>query len=355
MINKIQTIVKINLLQFTEQGGCSAKIPPGLLEEILKDMPLPADPDILVNIDTHDDAGVYRINDELALVLTTDFFPPVCSDPYEFGLIAAANSISDVYAMGGTPLLGLNIVMFPAAGLPVEAYRDILKGGFDKAEEAGVKIIGGHTIDDSVPKYGLAVVGLINPCRLVTNSGAKPGDRLILTKPVGTGIVMAGHRLGMASDSNLEEAKRWMKLLNRSASEIMRKYNLKGATDITGFGLAGHTLKMARASNVSITLNMSAVPLLDGTLNLVEEGCIPGACFTNLEYAEKDTGISPGLDYDLKMIAFDAQTSGGILMSAPQELAGKITDDLRSAGLVFSAVVGEVTDAGDKLLHLSWG
>ena len=199
-----------------EYGGCSSKISPKQLEEILKYLPLPADPNILVDIDTHDDAGVYRVNDDLALVFTTDFFPPVCSDPYEFGQIAAANSISDVYAMGGDPVLALNIMMFPAAKLPMEAYAEILKGGFDKAAEAGVRIIGGHTIDDSPPKYGLAVVGYVHPGRIITNAGARPGDNLILTKPLGTGVIMAGQRLGMADEQDIAEAMRLMKLLNKS-------------------------------------------------------------------------------------------------------------------------------------------
>ena len=207
-----------------EYGGCSSKISPKQLEEILKYLPLPHDPNILVDIDTHDDAGVYRVNDELALVLTTDFFPPVCSDPYEFGQIAAANSISDVYAMGGDPVLALNIMMFPAAKLPMEAYAEILKGGFDKASEAGVRIIGGHTIDDTPPKYGLAVVGYIHPGRIITNAGARPGDNLILTKPVGTGIIMAGQRLGMADEQDIAEAMRLMKLLNKTGAEVMKKY-----------------------------------------------------------------------------------------------------------------------------------
>src|SRR5512133_80587 len=200
--------MKIDLLQMVEYGGCSAKISPKQLEEILKYLPLPVDPNILVDIDTQDDAGVYRVNDDLALVLTTDFFPPVCSDPYEFGQISAANSISDVYAMGGDPVLALNIMMFPAAKLPMEAYSEIMKGGFDKAAEAGVRIIGGHTIDDFPPKYGLAVTGFINPGKIISNAGARPGDLLILTKPVGTGIIMAAQRLNMASESDIEEAKR---------------------------------------------------------------------------------------------------------------------------------------------------
>ena len=341
-----------DLLKFTEYGGCSSKIPPQQLEEILKHLPLHVDPDILVGIDTHDDAGVYRINDDLALVLTTDFFPPVCSDPYEFGQIAAANSISDVYAMGAKPALALNIIMFPADKLPMEVYSEILKGGFDKASEAGVKIIGGHTIDDAVPKYGLAVTGFVKPSELVTNAGARAGDYLILTKAVGTGIIMAGHRLGMSSDADLYEAKKVMKQLNNTGAEIMRKYGIRGATDITGFGLAGHALKLARASKVSITLNMGSVPLIGRTLHLADDGCLPGACFTNLEYCEKDMEFSEDIDYNLRMIAFDAQTSGGLLICTPAESANIILDELRGSGVRDSVIIGKVTDLIDKLLYL---
>ena len=344
--------MKVDLLQMVEYGGCSAKISPKQLEEILKYLPLPKDPNILVDIDTHDDAGVYRVNDQLALVLTTDFFPPVCSDPYEFGQIAAANSISDVYAMGGDPVLALNIMMFPALKLPMEAYAEILKGGFDKATEAGVRIIGGHTIDDFPPKYGLAVVGYIHPERIITNAGAEPGDLLILTKPVGTGIVMAGQRLGIANDTDIEEAKRLMKLLNKTGAEIMKKSDVRGATDITGFGLAGHTLKMAKASRVSIILNMKKVPLIGDVYNLVEDGCIPGASFRNLEYADDNTDFASDIDYNLKMIAFDAQTSGGLLISAKPERAEDILAELKSAGFSGASIVGEVINLKEKFLYL---
>lgn len=345
--------MKTDLLQMVEYGGCSAKISPKQLEEILKYLPLPQDPNILVDIDTHDDAGVYRINDDLALVLTTDFFPPVCSDPYEFGQIAAANSISDVYAMGGDPVLALNIMMFPAAKLPMEAYAEILKGGFDKATEAGVRIIGGHTIDDFPPKYGLAVVGYIHPQKIITNAGINPGEALILTKPVGTGVILAGHRLGMASDADLEEAKRLMKLLNKSGAEVMKKYNIRGGTDITGFGLAGHALKMARASQVSLTVNMKQVSLIGNTYNLIDEGCIPGASFRNLDYAENDLAFANDLDYNLKMIAFDAQTSGGLLFSAPPEKVNMILEDLYNAGLNDSKVIGYAEEQKEKYIYLN--
>ena len=345
--------MKIDLLQMVESGGCSAKISPKQLEEILKYLPLPKDPNILVDIDTHDDAGVYKVNDDLALVLTTDFFPPVCSDPYEFGQIAAANSISDVYAMGGDPVLALNIMMFPAAKLPMEAYADILKGGFDKASEAGVRIIGGHTLDDYPPKYGLAVVGYIHPGKIMTNAGVIPGDSLILTKPIGTGVILAGHRLGMVSDDNLAEAKGLMKLLNKTGAEVMKRYNIRGATDITGFGLAGHTLKMAKASKVSLIINMKEVPLIGNSYKLIDDGCIPGASFRNLDYAEKDIDFASDLDYNLKMIAFDAQTSGGLLFSAPSDKVNKILEDLRSAGLSDSKVIGYATEPKEKCIYLN--
>jgi selenide,water dikinase len=345
--------MKIDLLKMAEVGGCSAKIPAEQLEEILKYLPLPEDPNILVDIDTRDDAGVYKINDDLALVFTIDFFPPVCSDPYEFGQIAAANSISDVYAMGGRPVIALNIMMFPASKMPMEAYRDILRGGADMAAKAGVRIIGGHTIDDNPPKYGLAVIGYVHPRRIITNAGARPGDSLILTKPVGTGVILAGQRLKMASEKDISEAIRIMKLLNSSGAEVMKKFNVRGATDITGFGLAGHALKMAKASKVSITLKMKDVPLIGDTYKLLDDGCIPGASFRNLDFAEPDTLFAEDLDYNMKMLAFDAQTSGGLLISVPDDSKDKVISDLIKAGLDNSSIIGSVNDYEDRFLYLN--
>jgi len=345
--------MEVDLLQMIDNGGCSAKIPPKQLEEILKYLPLPEDPNILVDIDSQDDAGVYRVNDELALVLTTDFFPPVCSDPYEFGQIAAANSISDVYAMGGTPVTALNIMMFPSAKLPLEVYAEILKGGSNKASEAGVRIIGGHTIDDFPPKYGLAVVGYVHPRKIITNAAARPGDSLILTKPVGIGVILAGQRMKMTSENDVNLAKSLMKMLNRSGAEVMKKFNIRGATDITGFGLAGHALKMAKASKVAINIKMKNVPLIGETYRLVDEGCIPGASFRNLDFAEPDTYFAPDLDYNLRMIAFDAQTSGGLLICAPSGYEDKILQELKNAGMPEASVIGNVTKFDSKFLHLT--
>lgn len=329
-----------DLLTTVETGGCSAKIPPRQLEELLKDLPLPADPRIMVDISTHDDAGVYRINDETALVFTTDFFPPVVSDGYEFGLIAATNSISDIYAMGGTPLIALNIMMFPSSRIPMAVYRDILRGGSDKAREAGVSIIGGHTIDDYPPKYGLAVIGTVHPEKIITNAGVREGDVLILTKPLGTGVILAGHRLQMVSAMQLEGAVTAMKQLNATGAALMQKYGVRGATDITGFGLAGHALKMARASGVTISIDLGSLPLLDGTYSLAGQGCIPGAAFRNLDYTEKDTHTAEQADYSLRMIAHDAQTAGGLLMAVVPDKSGALLKELRESGHPEATVIG---------------
>jgi selenide,water dikinase len=341
-----------DLLTTVESGGCSSKIPPGQLEELLSGLPLPVDPKILVDIATHDDAGVYKISDDLALVFTTDFFPPLVSDGYEFGLIAATNSISDVYAMGGTPLLALNIMMFPASRIPLDVYSDILRGGYDKAREAGVSIIGGHSIDDYPPKYGLAVIGTVHPDKIITNTGAKEGDLLILTKPVGTGIILAGHRMKMTSGDQLDEAKRLMMRLNNDGARLMQKYGVTGATDITGFGLAGHALKMARGSGVTIRIKVSDVPLMSGTYGLAEQGCLPGAAFRNLDYTERDTKFEEGLNYNLKMIAHDAQTSGGLLMAVAEAKSGALLADLHRSGHPEATIIGNVEQKREVSLVL---
>jgi len=342
-----------DLLSTVETGGCSAKIPPRALEELLKDFPVPTDPRILVDISSHDDAGVYKINDETALVITTDFFPPMVSDGYDFGLIAATNSISDVYAMGGTPLVALNIMMFPSTRIPMEVYRDILRGGNDKAREAGISIIGGHTIDDYPPKYGLAVIGTVHPEKIITNGGVRPGDELILTKPLGTGIILAGHRLKMTSPGQLEAAVTAMKQLNRDGAVLMQKYGVRGATDITGFGLAGHVLKMARASGVTVRIDMSKVPLLAGTYDLTDQGCIPGAAFRNLDYTEGETRFTESIDYNLKMIAHDAQTSGGLLMAVAPQQVPELLRELHASGLRDAAVIGKAVAREDIAMVLA--
>jgi selenide,water dikinase len=331
-----------DLLSTVEYGGCSAKLPAKDLSEALADLPKTPHPNLLVDIETHDDAGVYRISDELALIQTTDFFSPVCSDPYEFGQIAAANALSDVYAMGGEVLTALNIVAFPA-NVPLSILRDILRGGTDKVIEAGGVIMGGHTIVDDVPKFGLAVTGSVHPNRIITNSAAEPGDVLILTKPIGAGIIMAGKRINEVSEENYRVVLESMKHLNKEGARVMQEYNVKCATDITGFGLLGHALKLAMGSEVSIILKSLDVPTFSGTLDLLELGCIPGACFRNLEYVDSHCNFESTLSYNRKMLMLDAQTSGGLMICAPRESAQQITLDLKNCGFVSSTIIGEVT------------
>ncbi len=336
-----------DLLSTIEYGGCSAKLPAKELNEALADLPKTKHKNLLVDIDTHDDAGVYKINDEIALIQTTDFFPPVCSDPYEFGQIAAANSLSDVYAMGGEVLTALNLVMFPAK-VSLNILKEILKGGTDKVIEAGGVIVGGHTIVDITPKYGLAVTGVVHPNRIITNAAAKPGDLLLLTKPIGAGIIMAGKRIGEIDIETYQSVLDSMKQLNKAGSQIMQNYNVKCATDITGFGLMGHALKMALGSNVSIKIESQKVPYFKGSLKLIELGCIPGACFRNQEYVEISCKLEKSLEYNNKMLLFDAQTSGGLLICCSKDNVEKIKKDLIEAGYYHTAIVGEVLDKENK-------
>jgi len=334
--------MSFDLLSTVEYGGCSAKLSPVQLAEALRSLPKAAHPDLLVDIETHDDAGVFRISDTVALVQTTDFFSPICSDPYEFGQIAAANALSDVYAMGGAALTALNLVMFPSTRIPLEVLTEILRGGQDKVSEAGAVIVGGHTIDDYPPKYGLAVTGTVHPGRIVTNAGARPGDRLILAKPLGTGVVVAGQRLGETRPESLRAALESMKLLNRRAGELMQQFSVRGATDITGFGLLGHALKLADASGVTLDLSSDAVPLLPQAYDLADLGCIPGAAFRNQAFTDGRVRFDAGVDYNRRMLMLDAQTSGGLLIAAPSDTADSLVAELRAAGYPAASLVGSV-------------
>ncbi len=337
-----------DLLKTVEYGGCSAKIPAAILEKVLLNLPRVKDSNILVDIDTHDDAGVYKLSKDLALIFTTDFFPPICSDPYEFGQIAASNSLSDVYAMGGEPFLALNIAMFPSSKLPIEAYSKILEGAANIAQKANTLIIGGHTIDDYPPKFGLAVIGRVHPERVITNAGLKPGQVLVLTKPLGMGIIVAGKRINLVKESSYNEALNWMKTLNNQ-SNILQEFNVTGATDITGFGLIGHALKMAKASKVNINLKSLKVPALPEVIGLIDSGCIPGAAFRNIEYSEKNLEIL-SCDYNHKMLMADAQTSGGILFGVDANIAFDVVEKLKKVGLVYTTIIGKVTEGNGKVI-----
>jgi selenide, water dikinase len=332
---------RVDLLTLVEQGGCSAKLPAAELELALSGLSSPSDPRLLVDISTHDDAGVYKISEDMALIQTTDFFPPVCSDPYDFGQIAATNALSDVYAMGGKVLTALNIMLFPV-NLPLAVLREILKGGQEIVSKAGGFVVGGHTIANEIPIFGLAVTGCVHPKHLTTNSKAKPGDMLILTKPLGTGIVIAAQKNGLASEAAYAEALFNMKQLNDAGAVIMNKHNIIAATDITGFGLIGHAMKMADASRVTFRLFAKQIPAMNHVDELIEMGCIPGSAFRNKEFAEQHCHFEPGIDYNLKMLLFDAQTSGGLLMAVPKAVAARVIDDLHNQNCLSATIIGEV-------------
>lgn len=308
---------------------------------MLRHLPQPSDPNLLLGLGTDDDAAVYRLSDELALVQTVDVFTPIVDDPYAFGLVAAANALSDVYAKGGRPLLALNVVGFPRK-LPLDILADILRGGADKAAEAGVLIVGGHSIDDPEPKYGLAVTGLVHPGRFVTNGGARPGDLLYLTKPLGTGVITTGIKQEKTPPALADEVVRVMATLNRAASEAMMEVGVHAATDVTGYGLLGHLHEMATASGVGARVSAAAVPLIEGARVLAAAGAIAGGTARNLEWLA-DKVRWAGVDEVTRLLLADAQTSGGLLLAVPPERAGALEAALRARGVATVARIGEVT------------
>ncbi len=302
------------------------------------------DPCLLVGIETADDAGVYKINETTALIQTLDFFTPIVDDPYLFGQIAAANSLSDVYAMGGKPLTVMNIVAFPIGCLPAEVLGDILAGGQDKIMEAGAVLVGGHTIEDKEPKYGLSVTGTVHPDHIWTNAGAKPGDQLILTKGIGTGVLTTAARAEMFP-SGVEGAIQSMATLNRTAAEIAAKYTVHACTDITGFGLLGHAYEMAAGSGVVMKLQSTAIPLLPDAAEAANMGFVPSGAYANRDYL-KTIIIASHVPVHIQDLCFDPQTSGGLLLSVPFNVADLLLRDLHKAGIVGAAIIGEVTQEG---------
>jgi selenide,water dikinase len=299
---------------------------------------------LIVGIDTSDDAGVFKLTDDLALVQTVDYFTPVVDDPYMFGAIAAANALSDVYAMGGTPLTVLNIVGFPVSKLDKKILADILRGGADKVREAGAVIAGGHSIDDTDPKFGMAVTGTVHPQRVWTNAGAKPGDKLVLTKPIGVGIVTTAIKRGKASEEAIRRVTETMATLNKVAAETAHEFDVHGCTDITGFGLAGHALEMARGAGVGIVLYASQVPMLPETREYAEQKIYPGGTVRNMDWVKDDVQYGADVDDVSRIILCDAVTSGGLLLAVPAEQADALVAKLHERGVEAAAVVGEVVE-----------
>jgi selenide,water dikinase len=309
------------LTQLSHGAGCACKLPPSLVHELLADVPRPVWPDLLVGHETADDAAVYRVSDELAIVSTVDFFTPIVDDPYDFGRVAATNALSDVYAMGGTPLTALNIVAYPIEALGPEPLREILRGGSDVAGAAGVAIVGGHSIDDAEPKYGLAVTGTVHPDRVVRNSTARPGDALYLTKPVGGGVVSTAVKRGAATASTAAAALEVMTTLNRDAATAALAAAPSAMTDVTGFGLLGHLHELCEGSGVAAELSAAAVPAIEGVLDLLRSEAPPiaGGSRRNRDWVEPWVEWSPEVPEELRWLLCDAMTSGGLLVAAAED------------------------------------
>ncbi len=307
----------------------------------LERLPKRSHPDLLVGYNHADDAGIFRINEQQALVQTVDFFPPIVDDPYQFGQIAAANALSDVYAMGGRPLTGLNIVAFPMNSLPDEFFTEILRGGGDKVAEAGAVIVGGHSIKDKELKYGIAVTGVIDPQRIITNGGARPGDRLFLTKPLGTGLITTAIKRNAVPPALEKIVATQMAQLNKGPAEMMLKHNCHSATDITGYGLLGHTLEMAVASGVTIRIDSTFGPLMPRALEVAEGGMIPGGAGANREFVNEYVTIAGAVADNLTAVLYDPQTSGGLLIALSENDAAAFAEELERSNQ-FGCMIGVV-------------
>ena len=319
----------IKLTKLANCAGCGAKVGAGVLAQLLDGLKVHHDENLLVGFDKSDDASVYKVSEELALVQTVDFFPPIADDPYLFGQIAATNALSDVYAMGGEPKLALNLLCVPE-DMPKSAIHELLRGGYDKAYEAGAIITGGHSIMDPEPKYGLAVTGFVHPEKVLTNSGAKPGDVLLFTKPIGIGVLSTAAKADMASPEGMELAYRMMTTLNKSARDAMVKYRVHACTDVTGFGLLGHTYEMAQGSDVQITLHVDAIDLIPEALELARIGILPAGMYRNRKFAEP--GVDAGnVELAKQDLLYDPQTAGGLLMAVDPEDADALFTELKTA------------------------
>lgn len=317
----------VKLTKLSRCAGCGAKVGAGVLARLLEGLQVHRDPNLLVGFDRSDDASVYRLSDELALVQTVDFFPPIADDPYLFGQIAAANALSDVYAMGGEPKLALNLMCVPR-DMPDEAVHRMLRGGYDKVYEAGCLITGGHSIFDDEPKYGLAVTGFVRPDRVLTNSGARPGDVLLLTKPLGVGVLSTAHKGGMASEEGMALAYRLMTTLNRAARDVLVKYRVHACTDVTGFSLLGHLLEMAQGSGVRAVVHADRVDVIPEALELARLGVLPEGMYRNRSFAAP--WVDPGqIPLHRQDVLYDPQTAGGLLAAVDPDDAEAVWEELR--------------------------
>jgi selenide,water dikinase len=332
----------IRLTQLAKRAGCAAKQPPGFLLSLLEKLPPITDPNVLVGSATADDAAIYKLSDDLALVFTTDFFTPIVDRPYDFGAVAAANALSDVYAMGGTPLTALSIVGFPDSLLPPEVLVDILRGAAEKASEAGIAIVGGHTIKSEEPVFGLAVVGKVAPDQILSNDKARPGDRLILTKPLGSGIITTAAKNGEDKLGAIGSAIAVMTMLNRVASEQIAHCGAHALTDVTGFGLLGHLRNVVAASKVGAQVYLDRVPVLDAARQYARSGIFPGGTHTNHRFLADWVSYDEDVSQEDQLVLCDAQTSGGLLAAVPPDKAESLVVSLKARGVAAAAVIGSI-------------
>jgi selenide,water dikinase len=330
------------LTDFAVSCGCAAKVGGKVLREILAQVPKAADSRVLVGLENFDDAAVYELNEEIALVETVDFFPPVVDDPYTFGEIAAANALSDIYAMGAEPLVALAIVCFPTRTLSTDILAAILRGGADKVREAGAAMVGGHTVEDERPMYGVVVTGKANPRKIVTNAGAKKGDLLILTKPLGTGIIITAMKAELAKGPEKDEVIASMLSLNKVASRLMLEVGVNAATDITGFGLLGHLSELASASRVAVKISISRVPRFTSAIEHARIGLIPEGAYRNRDFVGSRVTFGSEVDLAEEDLLFDPQTSGGLLISVPAAKAQALLNKLHQQGVEKASIIGEV-------------
>lgn len=307
-------------------------------------MPLTTHPNLIVGMERVEDAGVYKLTDELAIVQTVDFFTPVVDDPFTFGQIAVANSLSDVYAMGGKPLTAMNIVCFPIQTMDIVVLREILKGGLEKIREADVVLVGGHSVDDQELKYGLSVTGTISPQKVLRKENSKPGDRLILTKPLGTGIISTAVKAEFASKEAAVRVARSMSTLNRKASEVMQEVGVNACTDITGFGLLGHAAEMVENTNAGIVFYANSVPVFPEAKEMADMGMIPAGLYRNRDFRKAMVEFKPGVNQFQMDILFDPQTSGGLLIAVPEDKAQPMLEELHLAGVKDAVIIGEVVE-----------
>ena len=305
-------------------------------------MPLIHDPNLIVGLEKADDAGVYKLSEDLAIVQTIDFFTPIVDDPYTFGQIAVANALSDVYAMGGKPLTAMNVVCFPVKTLDISVLREILRGGLEKMREAGVVLVGGHSVDDTELKYGLSVTGVIHPSKVITKTGAKAGDKLILTKPLGTGIINTAVKGGVAGEETVTKVAGHMATLNKVASEAMQEIGVNACTDITGFGLLGHACEMIQDSEIGMKIRTASVPVFAEAIEFAQMGMIPGGTYRNKEFRSSMVKMATEVPEYVQDVLFDPQTSGGLFIAVSAAKANLLLSRLHEAGVVEARIVGEV-------------